>query len=491
MPAQPLPGAMATASIYQKFGPKPNPRAVITPHGWVDPPFTPGESKAAKNNTPPSSPAKTTANKITKTSKGQSAFDKWLAGKTGGKGKNAKVTDYLAGMPGDEALTAFPSQQTLPDGSSVPYVPGRAFKQGSARLLDPGSYANDAQSAYKPVIDALSGQQSRLSGGIGQANSMIDKSFGDAADSSLRGAQVVQDSNAKANQGLTDLAARLAQVAGGDPTAAAAVGQTVANQQTADTRFANIDAEAQAAEAAAANRDAGTAKLQYKGATDQNIADLAEKVATARTQGAQAKSAALKDALGFNSDQQTAQTSRDVAKQEAWLAGQLAGPQIEAGRLANVGTRSNLIGAKNNSSLNAWSTLNTAKQNKLSADWAAFGNKTTAKQIQEEAVKGSTNPIILALTDPTGAGAAIEKDVIGSMLTNNGPGVDPGTMYKNAIKTMHLEYPDAPSAAVKTLAAQFTSKQMGIWNSQHAKGQKAYNNTWKLVNGVPKLVPIN
>jgi hypothetical protein len=473
---KPPPGAPKDPNADPNHNPYPNdPQARFVNGQWIDVPVKPVKKTAAQ----------------VAAAKGNTEYQKWLASKKKGNQNPGYTFDPLAGMPGNTELTPFPNfdASTLPDGSDTPYVPGHAFKQGKAGILDPKAYAHLVGSdSFKPIIDALTGQQSRLKGGIGDANSMIDKSYGQAADSSLRGAQVVKDSNAQANQGLTDLAARMAQAAGGDPTAAAAVGQAVGNQQEANTRFANIDSEAQAAVAAAANRDAGTSKLEYKGATDQAISDLAEKIGQARTQGQQAQGGAIKDALGFNSDQQTAQTSRDVAKQEAWLAGQLAGPQIEAGRLANIGTRQTLDINKNTVAVGNWQALNTAQQNKDVANWTAFGNKNLAQQVKMAMNKGNSNPIFDALTDPTGAGAAIEKDVIGSMLTKSGPGVDPGSMYSGAIKTMHKQYPDAPSSAIKILAAQFVSKQMPIWNSQHKKGQDNSGKTWKFVNGAPALV---
>lgn len=468
--------------------PYPNdPNAKFVNGQWMDV-ATPAQKKST---------AAALAKKVVK-SKGQNAFQKWLNSQPNkGAAPTTSAFDPLAGMPQQTALTAFPTfnPSTLPDGSDVPDTPGHAFKPGTAQLVDPKQYAKLAGSAsFQPLIDSLTSQQSRLGSGVADANSMLDKSYGDAATGSLRGAQIVSDSNKQANQSLTDLAARMAQAAGGDPTAAAAVGQTTANQEAGNTRFADIASQAQADQAAAANRDLGTAKLAYKGTTDKAIADLATQVGQAKTQGSQAQAKAITDALGFNSSQQTAQQGRDVAGQEAWLAGQLAGPQITAGKLANEGTRAGLKLQQHTAAVNDWTTLNSSKRTQYLDAVTKWTNKNVAQQMKTALAQGKQPAAELALADPT-ARAAVEQDVMGSMLSKNGPLANPAVMYKNALTTLKTEYPDSSPVAIKKLAQIFVNKQLPAWNSGAFASKDADGNDvstphgkWKFQNGTFVLI---
>jgi hypothetical protein len=382
-------------------------------------------------------------------------------------------------MPGQTPLTAYPSfdTSTLPDGSSVPDTPAHAFARGKASLIDPQQYANlVGRNSYQPVIDALSSQKNRLGSGISDANSMLDRSYGGAADSSLRGAQIVSDSNQKANQGLTDLAARLAQVAGGDPTAAAAVGQTTANQQTANTRFADIASQTQADQAAAAQRDLGSAKLGYKSSTDKAIADLALQQGKAKTEGDQAQGKAITDALGFNSQQKTAQLGRDVSSQEAWLAGQLAGPQITAGKLANENTRAGMKITQHNVAANDWTALNQAKRTQYIDAVTKWTNKNVANQMKDALSKGKTPGAELALADTGAYRAALSDWMSQNTVRGAGPVASPPKLLDQTVQSMKLAYPDSNPSAVKALALRFVQGQLGAWNAYNPKAKFSYSN---------------
>lgn len=483
----PTPAAAAVKKIIQTPGktkvnladpntnPYPNdPNAKFVNGQWMDV-ATPAQKKSTKT---------ALATKIVKKN-GRSAFDTWF-NKTSPKAPGAvDPFNPLAGMPSQTPLTAYPTldPSTLPDGSDVPDTPGHAFVQNKAQLVDPKAYAKLAGSAaYAPLIAALTSQQSRLGSGVSDANAIMDKSFGDASAASLRGAQTVTNSNNQANQSLTDLAARMAQAAGGDPTAAAAVGQATANQVGADKNFADIATQTQADQAAAAQRDLGTSKLAYKGVTDKAIADLATQVGQAKTEGSQAQAKAITDALGFNSSQQTAQQGRDVAGQEAWLAGQLAGPQITAGQLANEGTRAGLKINAHNAAVNDWTNINQSKRTQYLDAVTKWTNKNVAQQMKTALSQGKQPVAELALADPT-ARAAVESDVMGSMLSKNGPLANPAVMYKTALTTMKNEYPDSSPAAIKKLAQIFVNKQLPAWNTAHAAGQKNSGKSWKFTGG--------
>lgn len=140
----------------------------------------------------------------------------------------------LAGMPGQETLDPFPFMEgSLPDGSDIKNVNSPAAKYGKASLLDPVKFADlMGRKSYQPVIDSLSQERAGLEGGVGQANSMIDSSYGDAAKGAAAGGASILAATAQGKQSLTDLAARMAAVAGGDPTAAAALGASSAQAQT-------------------------------------------------------------------------------------------------------------------------------------------------------------------------------------------------------------------------------------------------------------------
>lgn len=413
-----------------------------------------------------------------------------LLGKGGPKGAPGSDFDPLAGMPKQTALTAFPTfdASTLPDGSDVPDSPAHAFKSSKAQLLDPNKFADlVGAKSYAPLIAALTSQQSRLGSGVADANAMMDKSYGAASDASYKGAQIINDSNAQANQGLTDLAARLAQVAGGDPTAAAAVGQATANQQSSNTRFADVAAQAQADQAAAAQRDLGTAKLGYKASTDKTIADLASTLGQTKAQASQDQGKGLEEALGFNSQQQTAQQGRDVAGQEAWLAGQLAGPQITAGKLANEGTRAGMKINAHNVAVNDWTSINAGKRQQYLDAVTKWTNKNVAQQMKTALAAGKTPGAELALADPT-VYRSVKSDLDPMFTTKSGPAADPGTVYTQAIRAIKSQYPDSSGEAIKALALRYAQGQMTMWNAQHAKGQAQSGKTFKIVNGAPALV---
>lgn len=411
-----------------------------------------------------------------KSSSGGSWLDKYLASAHGSTGSS---WDPLAGMPQETALTAFPTldPSTLPDGSDVPNAPAHQFTPGKAQLLDPNAFANlVGAKSYKPLIDALSGQQSRIGSGVADANAMLDKSFGDAANSSYAGAQVVKDSNAQANQSLTDLAARMAQAAGGDPTAAAAVGQASANQQSADSRMAGVAEQAQADQAAAAQRDLGTAKLAYKSSTDKAIADLATTLGQTQAAGSQAQGKALEEALGFNSSQQTAQQGRDTAKQEAWLAGQLAGPQITAGKLANEGTRGSLMLRNHQQAVNDWTALNSSKQTQYTNAVTRWTNKNVANQMKDALMQGKRPGAEVALADPNAYRSALSDWLSQNTIKGAGPAANPATLMSTTVDQLKTEFPDSNNLAIKALAYRFVQGQLNAWNAYHPKARYASTN---------------
>lgn len=423
--------------------------------------------------------------------KTQSAFDKWLNTMPKGSKAASKLPfNPLAGMPNESPLTTFPglNMSTLPDGSDATGPTGSAPAPGSATLIDPKAYAKLAGSAsFQPIIDALTSQQNRLNSGVAGADSQIDSAYGNAADQSLKGAQIVSANGQATNQSLTDLAARMAQAAGGDPTAAAAVGQSSANAESGIGALTGVAAQTQGDQAAAAARDAASAKTAYQNNVNNAVTTLAGQIGQAKSQGSQAQAKAITDALSFNSGQETDQQNRNTAKQESWLAGQLAAPQITAAQLANDSTKQGLALQKHSSAVNDWTTLNSAKQTQYTDAVTKWTNKNVAQQMKTTLQQGGTPGAELALADPT-ARAAMESDVMGSMLTKNGPAANPAVMYHTALTTIKNEYPDSSPAAIQKLAQIFVEKQVPIWNSQHSKGQANSGKTWKLVNGSFALV---
>lgn len=491
-------GSPGGTGVYGSAPPKPNTPVVITdpkhnPYpgnpnmkfmggAWVD------AAKPAKTRFKTVTPPSGTHTPGTGGAGGKkSAYQLWLAGK-GAKqpGTTDPSTDPLAGQPGMYDLTAYPTidPSTLPDGSDVPDAKAHPFVSGRAQLLNPTDYQAGVEKSFQPLINAITGQQSRLQGGIGQANKMLNSTFGEVNDSSLKGAQTITANNQQSNQTLTQLAANLASVAGGDPTAAAAVGQASANQISANTDQANLAARTSSDQATAAEKDLGLAKLGYKSSTDKAITDLATAAGQARSEGKQKGLAALEEALGFNSGQQTAQVGRDVAKQEAWLAGQMAGPQITASKLNNIRLRQGLALDKHTALTNDWKTQTDATRSKYSDALTGWTDKLTAKKI----------------TDAMGSSTSTEdlvKSTISAMTDSKGPAVDPGTMYSTILHTVHTAYPDESSAAAKKLALQYVGQLLPKWNADHSKGQrgdgvkKGSGMTWKTVNGAPALVKIN
>lgn len=421
-----------------------------------------------------------------------SGSDKWakfFKSKGPATPSDTSAWDPLAGMPGMTELTPFPQMDgSLPDGSRVGPDPSHPFTPGKASVLDPNKWADlMGRKSYQPIIDALQSRVGGLQSGVGQANDMLDKSFGSAATEAQAGAQRILQGTQKSNLSLTDLAARMAQAAGGDPLAAAAVGQATANQQGADTAQANVAAQAQSDQAAAAQRDLGTAKLAYKGATDSSITDLISKIGATKTEGSQAQGKAIMDALGFNSDQKTAQQGRDTSAQEAWLAGQLAGPEITAKRLQNESTRAGLKLQKHQSDVSDWTALNSATRQSYMDKVTKWTNKNVANQMKDALAAGKQPKAELALADPQ-AYAAAKMDIIGSSLSKNGPLVDPGKIYTTALTRMKEMYGDSQPLAIKKLAQLFAQEQINSWNSHHADAQDNSGKTWKMVNGAPALV---
>lgn len=476
------PGTHSDTPKGKDYGPKPNPRAILTAHGWVDPPYTPKETADFKKR----NKGKTTPGK-NKNKPGD-----WSHMFGTAAGGDASTTDYLEGMPGITPMSAFPTfdYDTLNDGSAVGADPKHPFKPGVAALLDPSKWADQVGGkAYQPIIDALTKRVGGLQAGVGEANSMLDKSFGDGSTAALAGAQRIQEGTQKSNLGLTDLAARMAQVAGGDPLAAAAVGQATANQQGANTEQANIASQAQADQAAAAQRDLGTAKLAYRGATDASITDLISKTAAAKTESSQARGKGIMDALGFNSGQKTEQLGRDVSSQEAWLAGQLAGVEITKGKLGNEGMRAGLKLQKHGAQVNDWTAIESAKQTQYINRVTKWTDKNVAKRMMEEMKAGKQPKAELALAD--GASYDIAKqEIIGASLSKDGPLVDPGKIFNLARSRMTALYGDSDPKAIRKLAQLFAQEQINSWNAHHKDGQKVSGNTWKWVNGAPALVKI-
>jgi hypothetical protein len=404
---------------------------------------------------------------------------KWLNSGKAGKKTPGGGYDPSANFPDVAALTPYPNLQTLPDGSEVPDTPASTFQRTSASLLDPKKFADlEGQKAYQPTIDALTGQQNRLQAGIGQANSMLDTAYGSAADASARGAQTVANSNAQANQSLTDLAARLAQVAGGDPTAAAAVGQASADTQTANTRLAGVAAQSQSDQAAAAQRDLGTAKLAYKSSTDSGIADLAQKVAAAKLGGSQDQGKAIEEALGFNSSQRTAALNRDVSSLEARTAAALAGPQITAGKLGNVVTRAGLVANKNTSAINDWKNVSDANRQNFTDKLTQILGKTQATQAAQLLDQGKKPVAELALVSPQ-AYAGLEADLDAHYNSKGGPIENPAATFRDVAKALHAESPDSSPAAIKALATRYVSNQLAAWNREQGAIQAKSGKTWK------------
>lgn len=476
------PKGVATGALNPNIPKNPypdNPKAKFVNGKWIAPSATP---------TGPPGPLGPQGVKI-KGKLGKYALAAYFASagkKTGGKGSGDVAPDLT--LPDQPGLTAYPDLQSLPDGTDVPDTKAQKFTRTQASLLDPKAYAKlEGMQAFKPLIDALTGQQSRLQGGIGQANSMMDSAYGDASATAYKGAQLVKDSNAQSNQSLTDLAARLAQVGGGDPTAAAAVGQTAANQEANDSRFAGVAEQAQSDQAEAAQRDLAIAKLGYKSATDSSISDLAEKIGSAKQAGSQAQGAAIKDALGFNSDQRTASLNRDVSTLEANTAAKLAAPQITAANLANAGSRQTLIGNKNNASISDWKNLNEATRNHYLDAVQKVTDKATVEQMKQALAQGKQPVAEMALADPA-AYAAVSSDLDHLFRTSTGPIANPGVVFTQAVAQMRSQYGDSSPKAIRALAQRYVQGQLAAWNSEHAKGQDNSKMTWKMVNGAPALV---
>jgi hypothetical protein len=391
----------------------------------------------------------------------------------------------LAGMPGQETLDPFPFMEgSLPDGSDIKNVNSPAAKYGKASLLDPVKFADlMGRKSYQPVIDSLSQERAGLEGGVGQANSMIDSSYGDAAKGAAAGGASILAATAQGKQSLTDLAARMAAVAGGDPTAAAALGASSAQAQTEMQGFGNIAAEGQNDMAAAATRDAALAKLGYRSSVDSKLGDITERIGQAKTAGTQAEGKAQMDALGFNSDQMTSQLGRDAAKQDLWLAAAQAGRQLTAADLANAGTRQTLKLNSHNAKVNDWSTLTSAKQSQYNTNMTRWGNANLAKQLKAELEKGNKPPVLLALADPD-ARAAIGKDVIGPVMRNGSPTLDPAKMNKYIRQTLRQTYGGSSPAARESLAKLFMSQIVPQWEADHPNATNKWVNTkgdWHLV----------
>lgn len=390
----------------------------------------------------------------------------------------------LAGMPEQETLDAFPTLGTLPDGSDIQDVKSPKANFGRASLLDPNSFADlVGRKSYQPYIDSLTQERTGLQQGVGQANGMIDTAYGDSANRAAAGGASILAATAQGKQSLTDLAARMAAVAGGDPTATAALGASSAQAQTEMQGFGNIAAEGQNDMAAAAARDAGLAKLGYKGAVDTKSGALLEGIGKAKTEGSQAQGKGIMDALGFNSDQKTAQLGRDAAKQDLWLAAAQTGRQLTAADLANAGTRQALKLNKNNSEVNNWSTLTSAKQHQYDTNMARWGNGNLAKQLKDEMAKGHQPPVLLALADPD-ARAAIGKDVLGPVMANGSPSMDPAKMSHYIRDTLRQTYGSSPPAAREALTKLFMSQVVPQWVREHPNA----TNKWVLKNGEYHLV---
>ncbi len=468
------------------YGPQPDPRAVLTPHGWVDPPYTPQETKTFNAKNPPT---RTTA-VLPKTGKG-SAFQKWLNTYSPhmGSGPGGYTFDPLAGQPGPTTLDAFPTMPSITDGSAVQDAPSTPLQLQKAALLDPKSYAAMmGQKAYQPIIDQLGQQQASLKAGIPTASGIIDKGFGDAAAQDTAGRQSILDATGKASQGLTDLAARMAAAAGGDPTAAAAITGQTGNAQAALQGFSNIAATGQTDQAAAAARDSANAKLGYSTAANSKVADLGQTAAQAKVSASQAGGKAIMDALGFNSNQETAQQGRDVAKYDAYLAAALAGRQVTAADLANASARQRLQLNAYNSQVNNWQSLTAEKQTQYTNSVNRWAGANAAKQLKMQLQKGQQPAVLLALADPT-ARAAVAQDVLGPLMGKGpygpSPVLQPDKLWVHIQTALRTSYGDAPPRARAALAKIFMEQTLNQWVGNHP------NATHKWIvdaSGAPHLV---
>ena len=189
------------------------------------------------------------------------------------------------------------------------------------------------------------------------------------------------------------------------------------------------------------------------------------------------------DALGFNSDQKTAQLGRDAAKQDLWLAAAQAGRQLTAADLANEGTRQALKLNKNNAEVNNWSTLTSAKQNMYNTNMTRWGNKNLASQLKTELQKGNQPPVLLALADPD-ARKAIGADVLGPVMRNGSPTLDPAKMSHYIRDTLRQTYGGSSLQAREALTKLFMSQVVPQWVADHPNA----TNKWVLKNGEYHLV---
>lgn len=419
-----------------------------------------------------------------KPSKRNKGWLDYIKSRDAGAGPGTIPFNPLAGMPGQETLDPFPTLDTLPDGSDIQNVSSPKANFDRASLLDPNKFADlVGRKSYQPYIDALTQERTGLQAGVGQANNLIDTAYGDSANRAAAGGASILAATAQGKQTLTDLAARLAGVAGGDPTAAAALGASSAQAQTEMQGFGNIAAEGQNDMAAAAARDAGLAKLGYKGAVQSKMGDLLASIGKAKTEGSQAQGKGIMDALGFNSDQKTAQLGRDAAKQDLWFAAAQAGRALTAADLANAGTRQALKLNVRNSDINAWSALTSAKQGQYNANMQRWGNKNLASQLKAELEKGNQPPVLLALADPD-ARAAIGKDVLGPVMRNGSPTLDPAKMSHYIRDTLRQTYGTASVGAREALTKLFMSQIVPQWVADHPNA----TNKWVLKNGEYHLV---
>lgn len=416
---------------------------------------------------------------------GYSFYQKWLNSQSPAGPTPSMTVNPLQGMPADQTLDPYPVLGSLNDGSNVQDTKSPTFNPGRASLINPNDYAKltGAQS-YAPVIQALMLEKQRLAGGRDTALGMIDKNYGDAAAQDQAGAARLASGTAQTNQGLTDLAARMAMAAGGDPTAAAAVGKSSADAQAMNAQFSQIAQGGQADAAAAAQRDAATAKLAYMGENDNRQSDLANKIGAAKTEGQQAQGKAIMDALGFNDQMKTSQLGRDQAKQSAWLSAALAGPEITKANLGNEGLRQGLQLNAHNAEVNDWTTLTSAKQTQYQQRWSKYLGKVQAGQIVDEFKKGNVPPADMALAD-SGARAAVAQDVMGAITTNGIPNQNPRQTWNLINTTLRREYGTSSRKTRDILAKQFMSQALSKWNGAVA------NKTHKWVmnpKGVPTLV---
>lgn len=433
-------------------------------------------------------PSKTPPGTRTTTPKGtgRTHINKFLAGiRSRDPGNSGIPFDPLSGMPAQETLDPFPFMDgSLPDGTNVQDVKSQKAQYGKASLLDPRKFADlMGQKSYQPIIDALTQERSGLQAGVAGANDMIDSGYGAAATRDQQGRDSILAATAQGKQTLTDLAARMAAVAGGDPTAAAALGGSSAQAQAEMQGFGNIAAEGQNDMAAAAARDAAQAKLGYQGAVNTKSGDLLEKIGQAKTSGSNAQGKAIMDALGFNSDQKTSQLGRDAARQDLYLAAAEAGRHLTSMDLQNAGTRQTLQLNAHNSDVNDWSTLTGAKQNVYAANMSRYGNAVMMKQLREEMKKGNQPPVLLAIADPD-ARAAIGKDVLGPVMRNGSPTMDPAKMNKYIRQTLRQTYGSSSVDAREALTKLFMSQVVPQWVADHPNA----TNKWVLKNGDYHLV---